>query len=286
MTKIAWCSDIHLDFINSDPTRLLEFGQSLIVDQPDSIMITGDVSLANTLIFHLSSLESVVKRPIFFVLGNHDFYNGTFDVVRKDMKDISNMSQYLRYLPNTPYVVLSPATALVGHDGWYDAGYGNVIDSRFIMADWIKIGDYVNERVFAADSITQDGNVVKAPDYAKIVNLSKKLAHVGVTHVANGIKAAIRYHKVILVATHFPPFAEAHLFEGRVGSDVSQPWYTSRMMGDMLRQAANAYPKVRFEVFTGHTHSKCDLQISHNLFVHVAGAEYGQPQLQSIINVP
>jgi hypothetical protein len=102
----------------------------------------------------------------------------------------------------------------------------------------------------------------------------------------NGIKAAARYHTVILVATHFPPFEESHIFEGQKGDAAHQPWYTSKMMGDMLRQAAQAYPKVRFEVFAGHTHGKADLQITNNMFVHVGGAEYYQPQLQTVINVP
>lgn len=280
--KICWATDIHLDFLNDDNDRLIAFCESLTKDSPDAIMLTGDISTYRKLVFHLSALEKIVSRPVHFVLGNHDYYGGSIEQVRKEMKDISNMSQYLRYLPMSPYATLSPATALVGHDGWYDAGYGSVKASNFSMADWSNIKEFVDEGcMFPAGMYGQ-----KVPNYNKIVPLAKKLAHEGVTHMMNGIKKAVRYHSVVLVATHFPPFEEAHIHEGHRGEAGALPWYTNKMCGDMLKQAASAFPKVRFEVFSGHTHGRADVQVSHNLFCHVGGAEYSKPQAQTIINVP
>jgi len=283
MTKLAWATDIHLDCISERPEVLVAFGESLVAEKPDAILITGDISLAPSLIYHLSALERVVNRPVYFVLGNHDFYKGSVEQVRKEMKDVSNMSQYLKYLPTTPYVALSPSTALVGHDGWYDAGYGDTKQTNFIMRDWMSIAEFVNGGAF--DSPGMYGGQ-HSPNIGKIISIAKKLAHEGVTHVMDGIKKAVRYHKTIVIATHFPPFQESHIHEGRVGDAGAMPWYTSRMMGDMLRQAAGAYPKVRFEVFCGHTHGAFDGQIDQNLYCHVGAAEYGKPRLQNIITVP
>jgi len=282
MTNVAWCTDVHLDFLDNRTNEIVAFGESLIKDNPDVVLITGDISIANSLVYHLSALERVVQRPVYFVLGNHDFYGGGIEHVRKEMKELGNSSQYLKYLPTTPYVALSSTTGLVGHDGWYDTGYGNVKASNFIMNDWIRISDYVNEG--AMGGVSMYGG--HAPNYAKIVTISKKLAHEATVHVMNGIKAAVRYHKVILIATHFPPFEEAHVYNGQKGDAAHQPWYTNKMMGDMIKQAAAAYPKVRFEVFAGHTHGKFDGQIANNLYCHVGGAEYNDPKLQNVIKVP
>jgi predicted phosphohydrolase len=282
MPKIAWATDIHLDTLEKTPEKIVQFAESLIVDQPDAIVLTGDLSTYADLTYHLSIIERVVQRPVYFVLGNHDFWGGGVSDVRLEMKNLSNMSQFLRYLPNTPYVTLSPTTALVGHDCWYDAGYGSPMTSTMIMNDWIRVKDFAVELCVTYGD-TYGSYKTNKP---KVIEISKKLASEGTAHIINGIKAATKYHKVIMIATHFPPFQETHLYNGKVGDAAAQPWYTNKMLGDVLRQAASQLPKVRFEVFAGHTHGKCDMQISDNLFVHVGEAEYKQPRLQNVITVP
>lgn len=283
MTNLAWATDIHLDFIDSrDQKALVQFGESLVESNPSAILLTGDISVAKSLTFHLSALERIVERPVYFVLGNHDFYHGSVAEIRKNMKELTNMSQYLRYLPTTPYVSLSPKTALIGHDGWYDAGYGDVKKTNFVMRDWTAISEFVMGGAMSAGALY--GN--ESPNYGRVIVEARKLAHEATLHVMNGIKAAAKYHNVMIIATHFPPFQEAHIHEGRIGDAGARPWYTSKMMGDMLRQAAISFPKVRFEVFAGHTHGQYSGQIADNLFCHVGGAEYHKPRLQSLIEVP
>ncbi len=142
MAKYAWATDIHLDHIDDD-VRLVDFAKSLIVTEPSGIFITGDISVAPRLVYHLSVIERVCQRPVFFILGNHDFYGGEIEPIRKSMRDLSNLSQFLRYMPLSPYVALTPGTALVGHDGWYDAMYGDANRSKFFMNDWGAIKDFV-----------------------------------------------------------------------------------------------------------------------------------------------
>jgi predicted phosphohydrolase len=238
-------------------------------------MITGDISIAKHLVEHLSMLESVVARPVYFVLGNHDYYGASVERVRKMMNDVSSISQYLKYLPTTPYVALSPSCALVGHDGWYDAACGDVNATNFIMRDWELIADY-----------SQAHTPGSGMSQRKIIEISRELANVGVAHVAASIKAAVRYHKIIVVATHFPPFEEAHTNNPRTQDPGTRPWYTSRAMGDMLKSAAAAYPNVRFEVFSGHAHGRFDMQVSKNLHFHVGNAEYGAPRIVSTVELP
>ena len=270
MGTYAWATDIHLDFLGTDNQKLIQFGEGLIKSQPTGIFLTGDLSIAGRLIYHLSALERIVQRPLYFVLGNHDYYGAPIEPVRQAMKELSNQSSFLRYMPTMPYYTLSPATAVVGHDGWYDALHGDWQNSSFRMTDWTAIHDFLPV------------NGTKAT----IVAQTRKLAHEGVTHVQNGIKQAVKYHRNIVVLTHFPPFAEAHVHEGKLGDPHAMPWYTSKMMGDMLMDASKAFPNVNFRVLCGHTHGKWDGQVTKNLSVHVGGAEYNNPALQGLIEVP
>lgn len=280
MNTYAWATDIHLDTLGNDPVAITDFGKFLVKDSPHGVFLTGDLSNAKNLVYHLSILEKACERPIYFVLGNHDFYGASVETVRKTMRELTNMSQYLKYLPTTQYVALSPTTALIGHDGWYDGLYGDYKSSRFVMNDWIDIKEFAD-----INSVTREV-MGWTPRYPIIVKQAQALAMEAVRHVHDGIKAAVRYHKTIIVLTHFPPFEESHIHNGRVGDPGAQPWYTSKLMGDLLKQASTAYPKVRFEVFCGHTHGKWDGQIAKNLFCHVGGAEYMHPELQTLITVP
>lgn len=268
MAKYAWCTDPHLDHLNEDQARLINFSRELIASNPDGVLITGDISVSRKLVYHLQALEQVVRRPIFFVLGNHDYYGADIAALRKGMKDLTNQSQFLKYVPTTPYVALTPGTALVGADGWYDALYGDWQNSSFAMTDWTAIHDFLQV----------NGNK------ATIVGLARKLAHEAVTHVQEGIKQAVRYHKNIIVMTHYPPYPESHVHEGKVGDRFAMPWFTSKFMGDMLTAAAKAYPATSFTVLCGHTHGAWSGQPYPNMRLHVGGAEYGAPRVAGIID--
>jgi len=270
MGKYAWATDIHLDFLGDNNQRLIQFGESLVKDGPTGLFLTGDLSVARKLIYHLGALEAITKRPVYFVLGNHDYFGARIEDVRKQMHALTNASPFLRYLPTIPYVRLSDMTAVVGHDGWYDAIYGDWKTSSFGMTDWTAIHDFIP--VNGAKST--------------IVSEARKLAQEGVLHVQHGIKQAVRYHKNIIVLTHYPPWPQAHQHEGKQGDWNAAPWFTSKMMGDMLMDAAKAYPAVKFTVLCGHSHGKYDGQIANNLECHVGGAEYNKPALQGLIEVP
>lgn len=271
--KVALASDIHLDCVRD--TDVISFGEEINRSGAEAILLTGDISTSENLVYHLSALERICGKQIYFVCGNHDFYNSSFDVVRKRMKELNGISQFLRYLSTSSYIPITNATALVGHDGWYDAMHGDYSNTHFFMNDWIRISDFVAE-----GAIQVEGGIVD-PKYNVIVNIARQQALSATTHVADAIKAAVRYHKIVVIATHVPPFVEA-----LVSSEPnSTPWYSSKIMGDMIRRAAAAYPNVRFEVFCGHTHRPIDKQIAHNLYVHVSSAEYGSPTF-NVLELP
>lgn len=278
--KYAWTTDCHLDHIDDDD-RLRAFSESLVVNDPSGIIITGDISNAQRLVYHLSVIERVVQRPVFFVCGNHDYYTSSIAEVRKQLHSLTNMSQYLRYLPTIPFMTLNPSTALVGHDGWYDGLNGRPHSNQFLLNDWVQTKEFHQ----ASGGRQYVGMMRDVKDRKLLLEVCRKLANEGVQHMADGIKAATRHHKAIVVATHVPPFPETHIFEGAIGDQYAQPWFTSKMCGDMLLAAAAAYPNVQFTVLAGHTHGQFDGMIKPNLKVRVGAADYGRPGVCGYVEV-
>lgn len=284
MAKFAWCSDIHLDNLRRDgrpdEAALIRFSESLIKDDPSGIIITGDISTAAELVYHLSVMERVVERPIYYVLGNHDFWGSSFDAVRTQLREVGKHTQYLRYLTDLPYIPVTTATAVVGHDGWYDARNGDYRGSSFLMYDWYKIQDFLSDM-----SQKPGPNGLPQDTMNAVVTRCRNIADAAARQIADGIKGALRYHKSIIIATHVPPFERSHIYGGKIGDKHAQPWYTSRVMGEMILEAAKQNPSVRFTVLAGHTHGRFDGQIANNVYCHVAGAEYGSPRLADLIEV-
>lgn len=265
--KYAWASDIHLDHVTDD--TLISFAESLIVSNPDGVILTGDISNAKKITYHLSAIEKVVQRPVFFVFGNHDFYGGSIESVRKIARDTMAMSEFLRYMSITPYTQITSSTVLVGHDCWYDALNGDPHDRRMVLNDWICISEYLGK------------------NHDEIIAYSRKLGAEGAVHIMNGIKKALALKSIknVIVLSHVPPFKESHVFQGKIGADYAQPWFTSKLLGDMLLDAARSYPNINFTVLAGHTHGEVDYVPRHNLRVKVAGAVYGKPSLASLIDI-
>ena len=75
MKRLAWLTDIHLDFL--DAKQVDAFCQNVASCDTDAFMIGGDISIATQIQEHLLLLARHLRGPIYFVLGNHDFYGGS-----------------------------------------------------------------------------------------------------------------------------------------------------------------------------------------------------------------
>lgn len=276
--KVAWFTDIHLDCVD-DPIQHAE-NMSEQSRHADAIFITGDLSNSNKLLMHLRILEESIEKPIFFILGNHDFYFSDVASVRKNVVEACNNLRFCRYLSSIPYIRISKGVTLIGHDGWCDAGNGDLNSSQVIMNDWIKIGDYRPALLPLAGGM----QISKL----KVAEIAKNICSTSVRHVLQGIKCAIQEKsEKIIVMTHVPPFAESFVFSPSKGMNAvdALPWYTSRMMGNMLFNAAKSCPKIQFTVMSGHTHAAFDQKILNNLTVKVGASEYGSPSLAGILDI-
>lgn len=116
--KAAWLSDIHLNFLGRD--KINNFIRTLSKESADCFLISGDIGEADSIIDYLKLMEAVLDKPVYFVLGNHDFYGGSIKAVREMISHFIKASQKLVWLNEVEYVSLTNETALVGHDSWAD----------------------------------------------------------------------------------------------------------------------------------------------------------------------
>ena len=77
--RLVWLTDIHLNFV--DAQRLREFLES-IRQQADAVAISGDIAESPGVVHYLKTMEEVLQKPIYFVLGNDDFYRSSIAKTR------------------------------------------------------------------------------------------------------------------------------------------------------------------------------------------------------------
>ncbi|MBZ0233327.1 MAG: metallophosphoesterase, partial [Deltaproteobacteria bacterium] len=78
--RLAWLTDIHLDFL--DPAARAALATSVRDRKPDGVVVTGDIAIAPSVLELIEQLATASGAPLWFVLGNHDFYRGSVADVR------------------------------------------------------------------------------------------------------------------------------------------------------------------------------------------------------------
>lgn len=116
--KIAWLTDIHLEFPEAD--GLDRFYRKLEKTAADAVRISGDIGQAPTVIEYLRELQIAAKCPVYFVFGNHDFYYGSIASVRAQAERMYSAGS-IRWLSMSGVVPLTRSICCIGHDGWGDS---------------------------------------------------------------------------------------------------------------------------------------------------------------------
>ncbi|MGC4117291.1 MAG: metallophosphoesterase [Myxococcales bacterium] len=265
MPRLAWATDLHLNFLSEK--ELESFGDSLARCEADVLLVGGDTSEAYTLDFHLAFLAKRFPGPVWFVLGNHDFYRGSILKVRRAADALKARLPSLRWLQSSGVVSLSPATALVGCDGFGDARCGDPERSSVVLNDFMLIDELT--------SITQ------AQRLARLGRLGDDDAE----HLRSVLPPALEKHEQVVVLTHVPPFPEAAWHQGKRSGPDWLPYFCCAAAGTALREAALSFPKREILVLCGHTHSGGEAQILPNLKVLTGGAVYGQPRIDRVLSL-
>jgi 3',5'-cyclic AMP phosphodiesterase CpdA len=261
MTRLAWLSDLHLDFLDSD-AEVAALCRGVAGLDPDGVLISGDIGNAATLEHNLRLLETHLRRPVYFVLGNHDFYGGSISGVRREVEALCARSTWLHWLPAAGLVPLGNDTWLVGHDSWGDGRLGSGSHSPFILNDYYCIRDFQG---------------------LSIGNWFERMAALGdeaAAFLRDILPRGFESRRRMILVTHVPPFREAAWHLGRPSDDAAAPHFCCKAVGDVLVDVMTMRPECAMTVLCGHTHSPGVVQVLPNLEVRTAGAEYGSPRPQ------
>ncbi len=265
MKRIIWLSDIHLNFLTLNAVR--RFTVTVRNHKPDLLLLGGDTSDARYLVTHLQLLETELEIPIYFVLGNHDFYHSSFSQVKEKVINLTQSLPYLRWLTKMDVVELTPTTALLGHDSWADGRYGDYYNSSLLLNDYFLIAELTNL------------------NRATRLQMLRSLGDAAASHFKKLLPLACQAYREILLLTHVPPFREACWHEGEISDDDGLPHFSCKAVGEVLLEVMQVHPECNLTVLCGHTHSRGEARILPNLSVFTGGAEYGNPQVQRVFEV-
>lgn len=260
MPHWLWATDLHFDL--ATPRAFDVFVKSVREKKPDNLLIAGDVAESHSLQTTLLRIAGQIEIPLYFVLGNHDFYGSSLAQVRRETEVLCQEHPFLHYLTALDVIPLGASTALIGHDGWADALAGDFMASSVELRDQYEITDFRSLR--------------KPERYQRLVQLGAEAAYDVEQKLSKALKS---YPKVILV-THVPPFVEGSRYENKPSNADFAPHFVAHQMGQMLMRVMQAHPERSLLVLSGHSHHEADYMPLPNLHCLTGHADYGHPQLQ------
>jgi Icc protein len=264
--KLIWVSDLHLEFV---PTvQLRPFIEEIVAEAPDAILITGDISNARLIEYHLGLLSESLPCPAYFVLGNHDFYLGSFAEVDSLVATICARRRNLIQLGHGEVIPLGMETVLIGHRGWADGRAGTGSRSTVRLNDHQYITD------------------LREPDPHQLFAILERLGDESADYISTIAPKALEKAQHLILATHVPPFVEASLFQNKPSGSDYAPHFVNLVLGRAILEIARKHPDKTITVLCGHTHHRAFYSPAPNLKVHVAGAEYRNPQIASVMTFP
>ncbi len=265
MSRLAWLTDVHLNFLGED--ALESFLDEVRQARADAILLGGDIGEADSVVDYLARLDDAWDPPIYFVLGNHDFYRGSIQLVRQRASQLCKSRPKLHYLTTSRCFTLGPDVALVGHDGWADARVGNYERSVVMMTDYKLIAELAPFN--------------KQQRQQALMALGDEAAE----HIRQVLPTALANHQRVILLTHVPPLREACWYDGQISDDQWSPHFTCQAMGEAILDIMHDHADRELTVLCGHTHSPGRCQPLPNTEILTGGAEYGFPVVQRVLEV-
>ena len=263
--KLVWLTDLHLDA--ADIALTGEFISKLVGLEPDALLIGGDICNGYAALLRLKEISSKISCEVYFVLGNHDYYYGSINNIRKMATLLTQEIPLLHYLTQSNVIELSPETALIGDDGWSDGRQGDFLHSTIVLNDYFLIDEL--------------------KDLSPLDRLHKlnALGAESAKHLEKLLRLALEKYSQIVLLTHVPPFVQACMTDGKMSDDNWAPHFVNKSAGEVLLSLMEAHPNNQLLVLCGHSHEYSDMQILPNLRVLTGESKLGMPGVQGIIEV-
>lgn len=264
--RMAWLTDLHFERVGSGKKR--NFLNQLRKSRFEAAVITGDIGCAASLPGELTTLaETCAPRPVYFVLGNHDYYGSSFSAVERAVAVVCAEYPNLHHLDREGIVPLSRAVALIGHGGWADlqAGYGErtVIHSP----DSEHIADF------------------QGREPKEATEKMRSRARASAAHFRRTLPQALGRFRHVWIATHVPPFHQALFHDGKPCGPLHAPHFGNLTAGRAIVGIARQFYNRRIGVLCGHTHHPATCVIPGGITVRVGGAQRGSPKIEATLEL-
>jgi 3',5'-cyclic-AMP phosphodiesterase len=260
MKKLLWLTDLHLNLVEPDDFNY--FINRINDKKAEGILISGDVCDGSDFGVWLEKIQEETSIPLFFILGNHDYYGTSIASTRKLA---NHLGFRCHYLTSRDFIDLSDDIALVGHDGWADGRYGDFLNSSIVLRDYEEIDDLKD--LSAEEQLER---LAELGDEASM-------------HLKNNLEKAFKEYRKAIVLIHPPPFPEACLYNNSVPDSEWGPHFICQAAGETLLAVMNKHPDKEAIVLCGHAHNLSDVQILPNLRVLTGGYEKGRPLIQKTL---
>lgn len=281
--KIEWFTDIHINFLGDYNKATRQFITTAKGKKPDAILLTGDIAHAESIVIFLTHVSRHLGVPIYYVLGNHDFFGGYISPVRQAVARLEQVESSSLYLKKLKYLSvqsapleLAPGVCLIGHDGWGDGRYGNYKGTDLEFNDFIRISDL--------SGLTKEGRLQKLNDLGTEAAL----------HIRRLLTQAVENYSRIILVMHVPPFEELCVSKPRAllddfpaASSTSNwsPFMACKAVGDVILEIMSPLQHITLEIYCGHTHTAAVYKPLPNVTARVGGAQYGVLESQGVIEI-
>jgi predicted MPP superfamily phosphohydrolase len=264
--KAGWLSDIHLDACAEH--RIERLIDEVLASECGLVLLGGDISNAHALEHHLSLMARRIELPIYFVLGNHDFYGSNFDSVEALSEALSDTFSNLHFLTAVELpTLLLDNVALIGCGDFADGRLGNYQDSPVLLNDFRLIDDLSGwSREAQLCTLNKRGD---------------RAAHL-LDERLDRLSESVEY---VIVLLHVPPFANAAWHEGAPSNDDFLPYFSCKAVGDVLMAHFSGKGSRKCLALCGHTHGSGEYAPTSSMKVLTAGAEYGAPAVQKVFEL-
>jgi predicted MPP superfamily phosphohydrolase len=247
--NMLWLTDIHIDYKNDEVVE--KFFEEIALIDSKGICITGDIAENGQSINFINKLSENVQKPIYFVLGNHDFYGSNIESFQQQVNSTFQKNENVFYLSAHQAIPISDNTALIGIDNWYDFSVGDYFSSEIKLKDFKEIKNLIPLDKSELYSFMQNYSKVN------VELIEKKL-----------IDAFAKFTKVILLI-HVPPFQEACFYKNQIADDFWAPFFVHGELGGFLKKFMEENHNKSLTVLSGHTHNTAEYKPLPNLFIKV-----------------